>query len=142
MDKIVFLDIDGVLNTPGDKNLIDDTFEKNKLNNLVNLLLDTKSNLVIISDRRLIAEERIKIDNLFDKYFILVNYLNFKRTHKNRSDEILEYLKYNPCNHYVILDDNDLGYSESEVLKPHFLDTYKRGFTKDLYFNAIKLLNI
>ena len=58
MDKIVFLDIDGVLNTPGDKNLIDDTFEETKSKNLVHLLQDTKSNLVIISDRRLIAEER------------------------------------------------------------------------------------
>lgn len=142
MDKIVFLDIDGVLNTPGDKNLIDDTFEETKSKNLVHLLQDTKSNLVIISDRRLIAEERNKIDNLFDKYMILVNYLNFRRTHKNRSDEIIEYLNENPCNHYVILDDNDLGYSESEVLKAHFLDTYKRGFTLDLYFKAIEILNL
>lgn len=142
MNNIIFLDIDGVLNTTGDINLIENTFEESKLLNLVKLVNNTDSNLVIISDRRLIIEERMMIDNVFDEFKISVNYLSFNRTHKNRSDEIIEYLNENPCNHYVILDDNDLGYSESEVLKSHFLDTYKRGFTLDLYFKAFKILNL
>ena len=140
MNKIVFLDIDGVLNTFGDKELISNTFEKTKLENLVNLLLETESDLVITSDRRLLSEEREMIENVFDNYMILVNYLSYKRTHKNRSDEILYYLSFHPCNNYVILDDNDLGYSESEVLKPHFINTYKSGFTKDLYSKAKELI--
>lgn len=140
MNKIVFLDIDGVLNTFGDKKLISNTFEKTKLENLVNLLLKTESDLVITSDRRLLFEEREMIENVFDNYMILVSYLSLKRTHKNRSDEILYYLNNHPCTHYVILDDNDLGYSESEVLKPHFINTYKNGFTNELYFKAIEVL--
>ena len=43
VDKIVFLDIDGVLNTQGDKDLIYDTFELNKLSLLVKLLKKNKS---------------------------------------------------------------------------------------------------
>lgn len=141
MNKIVFLDIDGVVNTFGDKELIANTFEKNKLETVIELLLLTDAKLVIISDRRLLSEERIMIENVFDEYKILVNYLNFKRTHKNRSDEILEYLNDNPCEQFVILDDNDLGYTESEILKPHFLDTYKQGFTRELFFKATIILS-
>lgn len=32
MNNIIFLDIDGVLNTTGDFNLIENTFEEEKLN--------------------------------------------------------------------------------------------------------------
>ena len=79
MTKIVFLDIDGVLNTQGDKNLIKNTFEDTKLDNLVRLVLNTNSELVIISDRRLILDERIMIDGVFNKYGIHINYLTIAR---------------------------------------------------------------
>ena len=117
------------------------TFEKIKLENLVELLRTTDSILVVTSDRRLIEEERLMIEDVFDPYYILVNYLSYKRTHKNRSDEILYYLSNHPCDSYVILDDMDLGYSENEALKPHFINTYKHGFTKDLLLKALELLN-
>ena len=141
MTKIVFLDIDGVLNTQGDKNLIENTFEKYKLNNLINLILNTNSSLVIISDRRLIKEERDTIEKVFDEYEIIVNYLNYERTHKKRSDEILFYLSNHECENYVILDDVDLGYSEDEELSSHFINTYIGGFTKYYLKKAIELLN-
>jgi len=141
MNKIIFLDIDGVLNTQGDKNLIENTFEENKLNNLINLISNTNSKLVIISDRRLITEERKMIDSVFDKYEIIVNYLSLKRTHKKRSDEILFYLSNNKISNYVILDDNDLGYTDNNILKSHFINTYNNGFTKDEYNKALSILN-
>ena len=141
MNKIVFLDIDGVLNTQGDKFLIENTFEENKLKNLIKLLIVTNSDLVVISDRRLIAAERLMIDNVFDKYLIVVNYLSFKRTHKKRSDEILYYLSNHKYINYVILDDNDLGYSEDNILKSHFVNTYKNGFTKKEYNMAMEILS-
>lgn len=140
MTIIIFLDIDGVLNTQGDKNLIKNTFEETKLDNLVRLVLNTNSELVIISDRRLILDERIMIDSVFDKYGILVNYLSLKRTHKKRSDEVLFYLSNHECDTYVILDDNDLGYSDNDILKSHFINTYKNGFTKEEYYEALSLL--
>ena len=141
MNKIVFLDIDGVLNTQGDKFLIENTFEENKLKNFIKFLIDTNSDLVVISDRRLIADERLMIDSVFDKYLIVVNYLSFKRTHKKRSDEILYYLSNHKYINYVILDDNDLGYSEDNILKSHFVNTYINGFTKEEYNMAMEILN-
>ena len=72
MTKFVFLDIDGVLNTTGDKELISNTFEKTKLENLVDLLKTTDSILVVTSDRRLIEEERLMIEDIFDPYYILL----------------------------------------------------------------------
>lgn len=140
MDKIVFLDIDGVLNTQGDKNLIYDTFEINKLNLLVKLLRITEAELVIISDRRLIKEEREMIEKVFDDYEIIVNYLSYKRTHRKRSDEILYFLNNNICNKYIILDDNDLGYSENNIISKHFINTYNNGFGYDEYVKGIELL--
>ena len=142
MNKIVFLDIDGVLNTQGDNNLIENTFEEIKLNNLVKLVKDTNSELVIISDRRLLSEERIMIDGVFDEYEILVNYLSLERTHRKRSDEVLFYLSNHECQNYVILDDNDLGYSDDIVLKSHFINTYENGFTNKEYIEALTILDI
>ena len=142
MNKIIFLDIDGVLNTQGDKNLIENTFEENKLNNLVKLVKNSNSELVIISDRRIILDERLMIERIFDKYEILVNYLSLKRTHRKRSDEVLFYLSNHECSNYVILDDNDLGYSEDIVLSSHFINTYNNGFTNKEYIKALSILDI
>ena len=140
--NVVFLDIDGVLNTNGDKVLIENTFELNKLNNLIILLNNTNSELVIISDRRLILDERLMIERVFDNYEIFVNYLSYKRTHRKRSDEILFYLNnHNDISNYVILDDIDLGYSEDNILSSHYINTYKNGFTYDEYNMAIEILN-
>ena len=139
--KVVFLDIDGVLNTNGDKVLIENTFELNKLTNLINLLNNTNSELVIISDRRLILDERLMIERVFDNYEIFVNYLSYKRTHRKRSDEILFYLNnHNNISNYVILDDIDLGYSEDNILSSHYINTYKNGFTYDEYIKAIEII--
>ncbi len=142
MNNIIFLDIDGVLNTTGDFNLIENTFEEEKLNNIIKLIKNTDSSLVVISDRRLVKEERIMIDKVFDEYNVLVNYLSFNRTHRKRSDEIVDYLNSHEYSYFVILDDNDLGYSNNQLLKDHFVDTYKNGFTDIEYKKALILLNV
>ena len=142
MSKVIFLDIDGVLNTTGDKKLINNMVEESKLNNLVNLINNTQSVLVVISDRRLLEDERLNIESIFDNFEILVKYLSLKRTHRKRSDEVLYYLNnHKDITNYVILDDNDLGYSEDIVLYPHFINTYKNGFGEDEYNKAIIILN-
>lgn len=140
--KTIFLDIDGVLNTFGDKKLINNMVEESKLNNLVNLINNTNSELVVISDRRLLEDERLNIESIFDKYEILVNYLSLKRTHRKRSDEVLYYLNnHKDITEYVILDDNDLGYSEDIILRSHFINTYSNGLTIEECIKALGILN-
>ena len=140
--NIIFLDIDGVLNTIGDVNLISKTFEYNKLMRLIKLSKETNSKVIITSDRRTFIEEREMIDDFFKSYDLNYDYLSIKRTHRKRSDEILYYLSNNPnITNYVILDDNDLGYSENIALKSHFIDCYNNGFSEVEYDKAFKLLN-
>ena len=140
--NIIFLDIDGVLNTIGDTNLINNTFEFNKLMRLIKLSNETNSKIIITSDRRTFIEEREMIDDIFNSYNINYDYLSLKRTHRKRSDEILYYLSNNPdITNYVILDDNDMEYSENSALASHFIDCYKNGFGEEEFQNAIILLN-
>lgn len=51
--KIIIFDIDGVLNTFGDKELINNIFDKKKLERLIKLSNETHSKIIITSDRRL-----------------------------------------------------------------------------------------
>ena len=139
--NIIFLDIDGVLNKLGDTNLINKTFEYNKLMRLIKLSNETNSKIIITSDRRTFIEERIMIDDIFNSYNMNYDYLSLKRTHRKRSDEILYYLSNNPIiTNYVILDDNDMGYSENSALSSRFLDCYKNGFSEEEYEKAINIL--
>ena len=141
-NNIIFLDIDGVLNTTGDKNLIGNMIEVNKLNYLIKLVKETKSKIIVISSRRLYKEERDIIDNIFDKYEVIVNYLNLKPTHKNRIDEIKYYLSKNKIENYVILDDVDSGYSNDDILKCHYVNTELNGFLEEEYDKALNILKI
>lgn len=139
--NIIFLDIDGVLNTLGDTNLINKTFEYNKLMRLIKLSNETNSKIIIISDRRTFIDEREMIDDIFNSYNMNYGYLSLKRTHRKRSDEILYYLSNNPnITNYVILDDNDLCYSENNALSSHFIDCYKNGFSEEKYEKVINIL--
>ena len=131
-----------MLNTTGDKDLIENTFEKVKLERLIKLSNETNSHIVITSDRRVFEIERKTISNVFKKYNIEVSYLSLKRTHRNRSDEINYYLNNNNVGDFIILDDNDLGYSKDMSLSSHYINTYESGFSSELYSICINLLNV
>ena len=75
--KVIFLDIDGVLNTFGDKELINNIFEKKKLERLIKLSNETHSKIIITSDRRIHIDERLQIDDAFDRYNCLIDYLSY-----------------------------------------------------------------
>ena len=139
--KIIFLDIDGVLNTFRDKELINNIFEKKKLERLIKLSNETHSKIIITSDRRIHFDERLLIDEAFDRYNALIDYLSYKVLYRNRSDEIIYYLNHNQnITNYVILDDNDLGFSQNQELSNHFINTYKNGFGNTEYNLAKNIL--
>lgn len=139
--KYIFLDIDGVVNTFWDKKLILDTFEKEKLEKLVSLSKEFNAKVIITSERRFVSRERDKIENIFKQYFLLVDYISLYRTHKTKSEEILEYVKQHFCTSYVILDSKDLGYTTNNELSKHFVDTNKQGFKEEEYILAKGILS-
>ena len=67
------------------------------------------------------------------------DYLSLKRTHRKRSDEIIYYMNNKHITNYVILDDCDIGYSDS-ILRDHFVNTHKNGFDMYKYNEALEVL--
>lgn len=139
--KYIFLDIDGVLNAPGDKNLIEGIIEPNKYNLLKSLISKTKSKVVIISSRRLYKEDRDLLLKALDDIYVDLMFISYKLTSKYRKDEINQFLIKNPCLNYVILDDIDCYYSEDDVMVKHYVPVDGiLGFTYDDYLKALKIL--
>ena len=141
MDKIIFLDIDGVLNATGDINLIEDTFEPYRLRLLVKLIRNTNSRIVVISSRIMYEDERNKIERVFDNYNIKVDYINKIKEYAYKFYKVINYLVRNDYSNFVILDDNDFGYSSNEILCNHFVSTIENGFGEPEYDKALSILN-
>lgn len=139
--KYIFLDIDGVLNAPGDKNLIEGIIEPNKYNLLKSLISKTKSKVVIISSRRLYKEDRDLVLKALDDIYDDISFISNKLTSKYRKDEINDFLSNNPCLNYVILDDVDCNYSEDSLMVKHYVPVDEiLGFTVEDYMKALKIL--
>lgn len=140
--KLVFLDIDGVLNFDSDKDLMRNVISKSRLEILLKL---THSYpvvcVIIISDRRLYDGERTILDSIFEEYDIEYYYLSYIRKYKDRSDEVLNYIdKVKNMHGFVIIDDYDLGYTNTEKLKNHFVKVNK-GLNEDILDDIIQAMN-
>ena len=137
----VFLDIDGVLNAPGDK-IIFEMFEEKKLALLIDFIKEIKASLVITSSRRTYPSDLKIINNIFAPV-CEVEVLSEKRLFKYRGDEIDFFVKQNKIKKYVIFDDNDGGISRIEELKKHFiLIDYLTGLTLSDIKNAKMILQV
>ena len=137
----VFLDIDGVLNAPGDK-IIFEMFEEKKLELLIDFIKEMKASLVITSSRRTYPSDLKIINNIFSPV-CEVGVLSEKRLFKYRGEEIDLFIKQNKIKKYVIFDDNDGGISRIEELKKHFiLIDYLTGLTLSDIKNAKMILQV
>ena len=118
MMKIVFCDIDGVLNSEiGTKKTGIAGIEEDKLALLKSLLERTGAELVITSKARFaktIHEERLEIVR---RYGIVIKdaFQGGALTTRPKAIEVLAYLqnKASGCQNFVIFDDNDDGFSET-----------------------------
>ena len=139
--KVIFLDIDGVLNQMGRSADLEGIFDSDKIL-IYKKLIDVNIFTVITSTRRMYDDERKKINKILLNYNIRPFYIDLDIRFKKRSDEIKEYLnRHFDILNYVIIDDNDLGYSLDEELFKHLVLVDGRvGLTEEDVLKAQEIL--
>lgn len=149
--KIIFLDIDGVLNgnlfVPKDDRagvLIDDT----RLDLIKHIVDATDAKIVLSSSWREHWEKNEtecddtgrKINEIFAAKGLSV-FDKTSKYHNDRKQEIIDWLQEHPdVSDFVVIDD---GFFEEEILKNHFVLTSKLrfGIDEDDVNKAISILN-
>jgi len=146
-DKIVFLDIDGVLNlflpdSGGDKS----AFSEDSCKNLKDICDTAKAKIVLSSSWRVNKEALPYIHNLLKRYGITADYYAGQTADfgdKHSSEEFVRYLEIMDCvdsrstQKYVIIDDMDLvQFDEKHAVQT---DPYK-GITDEIKKACIEKL--
>jgi len=144
----IFLEIDGVLNSIGDKELINGIAEENKLERLIDLSNEFEANIVIISNNNYYEKNKNLIDDLFKKYDKKVDYITYDNINTYKLSEIYNYLIAKKPFIYVILDSNIYDYETDEIIYENdyilylrLVDTSENGFTEEKYDEAFERLN-
>lgn len=144
--KLIFLDIDGVLNSATGKDPYVSDMEVEKLKLLKKIIDDSgSSGVVITSDRRYSKVDMEDKTEAFDQFEIFIvgetRRPNQDDLEDNRGKQIMDYLSSSKkdIDRIVILDDNDDGISnffeEEFILVNRFF-----GLNKDVYQKALKIL--
>lgn len=171
MKKVIFLDVDGVLNS--DRTLYEDvSLEDDLILNLKEIVNKTKAKIILSSSWRLSTDAIATLMNKLDKFGLAISgmtcdgvnldwlekyefdatkkYLDTKfdcdenrqiKFTRDRGAEIFKWLHDHDDCAYVILDD------EIEDIKPYFSESvivktsYKTGLTKEDVKKAIQILN-
>ena len=139
-EKIVyiFLDIDGVLNAPGDK-IIQEMFEEKKLKMFIDFIRNYQSIIVLTSSRRFYQSDVAIIQDVFKDCFGF-SLLNDRKLFKQRGKEIEFFIYEQKIKRYVIFDDVDGGISNINELNKHFVFVdYLTGITE---IDIVKAKNI
>lgn len=171
MNKVIFLDVDGVLNS--NRTLHEDiSLEDDLISNLKELVNKTGAKIILSSSWRLSTEAVATLMDKLDKFGLAISgmtcdgvdldwlekyefdvtkkYLDTKfdydenrqiKITHDRGAEIFKWLYYHDDCAYVILDDN------IEDIKPYFNEpiivktSYKTGLTKEDVKKAVQILN-
>ena len=144
--KLIFLDIDGVLNSATGKEPYVSDMEVEKLKLLKKLIDDSgSSGVVITSDRRYSKVDMEDKTEAFDQFEIFIvgetRRPNQDDLEDNRGKQIMDYLSSSQedIDRIVILDDNDDGISnffeEEFILVNRFF-----GLNNSVYQKALEIL--
>ncbi|MBO6261138.1 MAG: hypothetical protein J6N95_00840 [Bacilli bacterium] len=145
--KLIFLDIDGVLNSASGKEPYISDMEAEKLKLLKRLIDESgSSGVVITSDRRYSKIDMEHKTEAFDQFEIYIvgetRRPNQDDLEDNRGKQIVDYLSSSKedIERIVILDDNDDGISnffeEEFILVNHYY-----GLNEEVYRRALNILN-
>ncbi len=150
--KVIFLDVDGVLNCRSYRESVDDYYtnpiDESRMMLLKYLVEKTGAVIVLSStwrlywsdDDRQITEEGKHFNRIFNKYGMKI----FSKTDnfgEDRNYEILVWLSAHEVSEYVILD--DINFFKNSVNMLHFLQTddEAEGLDEDIVQLAIDMLN-
>ena len=144
--KIIFLDIDGVLNSSSGVGPYISDMEIDKLL-LLKRLIDTSKvdGVVVTSDRRYSKVDMKDKSSAFSNYNIPVigetRFPNEDDLDDNRGKQILDYLSSSEeeIEKILILDDNDHGISN--IFEDEFILVNRRyGLNEDVYLRGVEIL--
>lgn len=137
MNTVIFLDVDGVLNT---RNTIDRCcgytgIEDSKVALLAELVSNLEAEIVLTSTWREEWDDemgqylRTKLDN----YGLVISAMTPMISHRKRCLEVKEWLKTHKIDKMIILDDMDFGWSD-HGLEKYWVETdwYNNGLTADI----------
>ena len=150
--KVIFLDIDGVLNTSESIKQSKEHYLKtgeiisqiseNKIQILSKIINETNAKIVLSSlwklhfiktnDGKIIPKNKKAelLIKLLNKYSLEIYDITPNNNTRNRTLEILEYIKNNNIDSFIIIDDEDNGLKE--IFKEHFfkVNSYYKGSEK------------
>lgn len=146
--KIIFLDVDGVINTINQDFNNGIPFDINALNNLKFLVDQTDSYIVITSEYRHNIKQLRQVYDALDSVGLgqrligktkRIETKNGNATYADRGLEIENYLSSNDCDNFVIIDDIkwDLERFEDKLIWTHC----DKGLTEDDVYLAVNILN-
>ncbi len=144
--KLIFLDIDGVLNSSSGTGPYISDMEVDKLALLRKLIIDTRSTgIVITSDRRYSKVDMKEKLNVFEEYKIpIIGQLRLPNENDpddNRGKQIMDYIAdhSNEVEKVAILDDIDDGISNL-FHEDFILVNRVFGLNEEVYKKAVKIL--
>ena len=143
-EKIIFLDVDGVLNSTSFGNYMfnqmnvdifyENLLDKHAIANLKQIVDETKAKIVLSSSWK--EEEFLKNKIQTQLLESNLNFIDITPEGTNREEEIKLWLSNHPeITNFVILDDEKLDFKEQVKIKFYY------GLTKDDAKKAIKILN-
>lgn len=152
--KVIFLDIDGVLNSEEwDRYVQSFTYgarfnscyllSQEMILRLQNVVFQTNAEIVLTSSWRTNERAMCALTRQLSLYHLSIRDSTLYSTYNTRADDINEWLRSHSNIHsYVIVDDTDDGFTQDEILAAHFVQTtYAQGLTPEKAEKIIEILN-
>lgn len=157
MEKVIFLDIDGVLNTSFTK-YRDEILDDFRLDYLAKIVNKTRAKIVLTSTWRYNISKNFfsfnaynnstkKLIELLKERGLKISGLLPDTPNNRRAEDILEFIKKNKVTNFVILDDELFNYDSlklsNNLLRTNFYadNELDAGLTQKMIKQAIQILN-
>ena len=152
--KVIFLDIDGVLNSEEWDVYVQSFIYGARFNScyllsqemilrLQNVVFQTNAEIVLTSSWRASERAMDALRRQLNLYHLSIRDTTVIYAYGNRADEVKLWIESHPnVTSYVIVDDEDDGFTQDEILAAHFVQTtYAQGLTPEKAEKIIEILN-